>query len=119
SAMSFGGDGIHNEARATLILVNTIIANSANQDCFNTGTMGTEKNNLIEKTGAAACGLTHGANGDIIGFGPMLGTLAYHGGDTKSFALLAGSPAIDAGDDATCVAPPVNNLDQRGFSRPL
>jgi hypothetical protein len=32
--------------------------------------------------------------------------------------LLAGSPAIDAGDDATCAAAPVNNFDQRGISRP-
>jgi hypothetical protein len=29
-----------------------------------------------------------------------------------------GSAAIDAADDAICAAPPVNNLDQRGFIRP-
>ena len=33
-------------------------------------------------------------------------------------ALLAGSPALDAGDDAVCAANPVNNLDQRGIVRP-
>jgi hypothetical protein len=33
-------------------------------------------------------------------------------------ALGEGSAARDAGDDATCAAPPVNNLDQRGVARP-
>jgi len=33
-------------------------------------------------------------------------------------ALLPGSPAIDAGDDAVCAAAPVNSIDQRGFARP-
>src|SRR5262249_13156074 len=39
-------------------------------------------------------------------------------GPTQTIALLDGSPAIDAGDDATCAAAPVNHLDQRGFTRP-
>lgn len=30
----------------------------------------------------------------------------------------AGSPAIDAGDAATCAAAPVDNRDQRGGARP-
>ena len=29
-----------------------------------------------------------------------------------------GSPAIDAANDATCAAAPINNLDQRGVTRP-
>ena len=33
-------------------------------------------------------------------------------------ALLPGSAALDAADDAICAAPPVNNLDQRGIARP-
>ena len=33
-------------------------------------------------------------------------------------ALGEGSAAMDAGDDAICAAPPVNNLDQRGITRP-
>jgi hypothetical protein len=36
----------------------------------------------------------------------------------RTIALLAGSPAINAGDDAGCAAAPVSNLDQRGFVRP-
>jgi len=36
-----------------------------------------------------------------------------NGGPTKTMALSASSPALDAGDDATCEA-----TDQRGVSRP-
>ena len=36
----------------------------------------------------------------------------------RTHALLSGSPAINAGDDAICAASPVNNLDQRGETRP-
>lgn len=49
---------------------------------------------------------------------PLLGPLADNGGPTETHALLAGSPAIDAGDNATCAAAPVSGVDQRGVSRP-
>ncbi len=51
---------------------------------------------------------------------PLLGPLANNGGPTQTHALLAGSPAIDAGNPATpgsggnaCEA-----TDQRGYARP-
>jgi CSLREA domain-containing protein len=47
-----------------------------------------------------------------------LGTLGNHGGSTQTIPLLTGSPAIDAGDDATCAAAPVSNTSQNGVSRP-
>ncbi len=43
---------------------------------------------------------------------PLLGPLADNGGATQTFALLPGSPAIDAGQSTGC--PP----DQRGVVRP-
>jgi hypothetical protein len=50
---------------------------------------------------------------DLIGVDPMLGALANNGGPTDTIALLAGSPAIGAGQN------PVNGVilftDQRGF----
>jgi hypothetical protein len=49
---------------------------------------------------------------------PLLGTLADNGGPTETHALLAGSPAIDAGDNSTCAAGPVSGMDQRGILRP-
>ena len=51
-------------------------------------------------------------NGD-----PKLGPLQDNGGPTQTMALGAGSAARDAAVDAGA-APPVNNLDQRGLSRP-
>ena len=50
---------------------------------------------------------------------PKLGALADNGGLTQTFALLPGSPVIDAGSDSICMAAPVNNLDQRGVTRPI
>ena len=44
---------------------------------------------------------------------PRLDTLADNGGPTKTIALLAGSPAIDAGNSQTCAL-----TDQRSVSRP-
>jgi hypothetical protein len=32
---------------------------------------------------------------------------------------MEGSPAIDNANAATCAAPPINNLDQRGVTRPV
>jgi hypothetical protein len=49
--------------------------------------------------------------GDLPGVAPLLGPLANNGGPTDTHALLAGSPAIDAG--GIC-AP----TDQRGVTRP-
>jgi CSLREA domain-containing protein len=47
-----------------------------------------------------------------------LAPLADNGGPTWTHALLPGSLAIDAGDDAACAAAPVDDLDQRGHLRP-
>ena len=44
---------------------------------------------------------------------PLLGTLAYNGGQTATHALLAGSPAIGAANPATC-----SGADQRDVVRP-
>jgi hypothetical protein len=45
---------------------------------------------------------------------PQLGALQNNGGPTQTHALLAGSPAIDAGD---CTLGPKPATDQRGFPR--
>ena len=41
-----------------------------------------------------------------------------NGDPTQTMALGPGSAAYDAGNDAICAAPPVNNLDQPGIARP-
>ena len=57
------------------------------------------------------CGFT-GA-GDKRGVDPLLGPLQDNGGQSDTRALAAGSPALDAADNATCPS-----TDQRGVSRP-
>ena len=59
------------------------------------------------------------ATGDLVGtpdisLDPKLGPLQDNGGPTATHALLPGSPAIDAGNDAA--AP---GTDQRGMPRPI
>ena len=104
AATTYGG--IYNQG--TLNYANTIIANSTGGDCNNSATIGTNTNNLVED---GTCSPT--LSGD-----PMLGALANNGGSTQTFALLSGSPAIDAGNNTVCAASPVSGLDQRGVTRP-
>jgi CSLREA domain-containing protein len=102
------GGGIYNEG--TLNMYNTIIANSiGGGDCAGTGSIGVNINNLVED-GSCSPAFT----GD-----PLLDPLQDNGGPTWTHALSSISLAVDNGDNATCAAPPVNNLDQRGVTRPL
>ena len=117
-----GGGGMYNGGN-NLTLKNTLIANSpSGGDCVNSIISGStlnaaSSNNLIEDS-ANACGLSNGVSGNIIGSDPVLDALANNGGFTQTHALLAGSPAINAGDDIACAAVPVNNTSQNGVTRP-
>jgi CSLREA domain-containing protein len=95
----------------TTTIRNTILANSVAgyADCWNhaTGTLN-GGNNIIET--ATTCNSIATITSD-----PMLGSLA---GSPAYFPLNAGSPAIDAGDDAVCAAAPVSNASQNGLTRP-
>lgn len=101
------GGGIYNSDVASI--KNTIIAGNNDNNCSNSGTMNSQGYN-IEDTNT--CNLNQ--TGDIINSTtvvPFLGPLQDNGGDTWTHALLAGSPAIDAGDPGF-VPPP--EFDQRG-----
>jgi hypothetical protein len=93
-----------------IIADNFVTASGNNEDCLLQvgANIGTNTNNLIED----------GTCSPALSGAPSLGALADNGGATQTLALLAGSTAIDAGDDATCAASPVDNLDQRGTTRP-
>ena len=109
NSCTLGGCGIENNSSGTLNYANTIIANSTGgADCVNPGTIGTNTNNLVEDNSCSPA-----ISGD-----PLLGPLQDNGGPTQTMALLAGSPAINAGDDTVCAAAPVNGVDQRGIARP-
>lgn len=66
--------------------------------------------NLIGTGGAG--GLVNGTNFNQVGVNPRLGPLANNGGATKTHALLAGSPAINAGSNSS--VPNGLVADQRG-----
>jgi Ca2+-binding RTX toxin-like protein len=101
---------------ATVAINNTILANTAGgASDFAATTIGTGSNsfsgvgNLIESNAASG---TH--TGTIVSSAdPMLAALADNGGPTQTFALLAGSPAIDAGDSVAGAA--AGDFDQRGM----
>ena len=85
---------------------NTLIAGNTNQNCF--GTVTSLGYNLED---ADTCGFDQ--TGDLVGQNPNLAALANNGGPTFTFALQAGSPAIDAANPVDC-----QETDQRGAWRP-
>lgn len=104
---NIGGVGGGISSSGTLNYRNTILANNSGGDCSVSGSIGTSSYNLVED-GSCSNGAVNNLSGD-----PKLGPLADNGGIVLTHALLAGSPAIDAGDDTFCPA-----TDQRGEARP-
>lgn len=98
---------------------NSIIANTAGAAANNCTVIGAAVlanlgNNLEFPGAGCAFNLPSDRRAD-----PLLGPLADNGGPTQTHALLANSPAADAGDDAACAAPPVSGVDQRSIARPI
>ncbi len=111
SASEFGS-GMYNDVSSSPTLTNTIVANSSGGGDCEGSVSGTSSSNLIEDP-TNACGLTNGVNGNLIGQDPRLDPLADNGGATLTHALQPGSPALDAGANASCPT-----TDQRGLPRP-
>jgi CSLREA domain-containing protein len=114
SASTNGGGGIFNIAN-TFNLKNMILANSTSGgDCYNDGgdTIATNTNNLIETNGPSG----HKCGTPSVPSDPQLGTLT---GSPAYFPLLSTSPAINAGNQATCNAAPVSNASQNNRARNL
>ncbi len=105
--------GTFTEGSPTLTLVNNLIAGNSEAQCFyapwgsgmvNASSLG---NNLVSDVSCFPV-----AN-DLVLTDAMIGPLVDNGGPTLTHALLPGSLAIDAADDAACPA-----VDQRGVARP-
>lgn len=118
NAAGGSGGGVHARSEAkprnTIAAVNS--ATVAGPDVA--GSFSSQGSNLIGKSDGST-GFVHGVNGDLVGtaagpIDPLLGPLQDNGGPTQTMALLAGSPAIDAGNNAGVAA-----TDQRGFARIL
>lgn len=111
SAITSGG-GIYNTGK--LDYANTIVANSLlGGDCVSNALYFTQNLNNLVKDGSCSTNAVNFKVGD-----PQILSLADNGGLTQTMALLSSSPALDAGNNTVCAAAPINNLDQRGISRP-
>jgi hypothetical protein len=97
------GGGVYDKDGLEITITNTILHNLGSPNSF--GTLSSGGNNIDSDD-------TAGLGDPLDGQDPMLGALADNGGPTRTHALLAGSPALNAG--ATSGAPAV---DQRGLTR--
>jgi len=135
TAGAFGG-GVHVSGGSANIINVTFLDNAAGDggSVYNESGTITLKNSLLATDifGMVNCGGTITAGTDNIAtdttcnsatpvdFDQLkIGTLGNYGGNTQTIPLLPDSPAIDAGDAATCAAAPINGLDQRGVARPF
>ena len=78
--------------------------------------MTSQGHNLVQDP--SGCFITGDLTGNITGQDPLLGPLADNGGPTFTHVLLAGSPAIDSGDDSVLGPPHILATDQRGAGFP-
>ncbi|MEO6688337.1 MAG: choice-of-anchor Q domain-containing protein [Dokdonella sp.] len=132
------GGGLYIDEMGSVIATNVTLANNPNgKDLYKYGDL-TLQNSIISTPGQDNCTMSltnpaivsFGHNlsddtscigldqpGDHTGINVLLGVLADNGGNTLTHALLAGSPAIDAGLAAGCDSVPVGGVDQRGIGR--
>lgn len=102
------GGGIANEG-GSFTLGNSILSNNILENCSPYWRPFTSQGYNLDSDGS--CELN--GPGDLSQTDPLLGPLEDNGGQTDTHALLAGSPAVDAGSCAGATA------DQRGFPRPV
>lgn len=106
-------------ATAQITVQNSILAfNTATQP--STHTCSTDQTLTIASAGnnlesGNSCGFNQ--TSDLLNTNPRLEALADNGGPTPTHALRPSSPAIGKGNPAVCVAPPINQHDQRGVLR--
>ena len=112
---SVQGGGIYNASNGTLNLNNSIVAGNSAQsggpDIF--GAVASGDYNLVQDASGATLSGSH----NITGQDPLLGALADNRGATFTRALLAGSPAIDAGSNALIPTGVVTDQRGPGFAR--
>jgi predicted outer membrane repeat protein len=111
---TIGGGGALSNAGSSVLIQNSIVANSANGgNCA--GTITSDGYNLSSDS---TCNFS--STGDLSNKNPKLGALHKNGGPTETLALQKGSPALDAGNPAGCrdFAGNLLKTDQRGLPRP-
>ena len=93
---------------ATITVNNSIISEGLLSSNCNTTV--SYSSNSIEN--GSSCGFI--GVGDLSNTDPLIGDIADNGGKTKTHTLLPSSPAIDSGNNQTCLV-----FDQRGANRPI
>ncbi|MBK8023790.1 MAG: right-handed parallel beta-helix repeat-containing protein [Chloroflexi bacterium] len=97
NSATVSGGGIYVSGSATLALNNNLIANSpGGGDCVRINGTVNAQHSLIR----SGLGCVTGTNIASLTGDPLLGPLADNGSATQTFALLPGSPAINAGSNA-------------------
>lgn len=130
-----GAISIGSNSTQLRVINSTIVNNSAGWRAggISSGTTTTLENTIIANNSAdddpnqGQCNAAFINGGNNIQFGdgidcapgitktnPLLNPLT-----NGYYPLTASSPAVDAGNNSVCAASPVNNIDQRGVSRPL
>ena len=103
------GGGMYNDYVSSLDIRDTILwgntATTAGAQIWDSGSTPSVSDSVVQGD------YVGGTN--IITTTPLLGTLGNYGGSTQTIPLLAGSSAIDTGNDSTCAT-----TDQRGVARP-
>jgi Right handed beta helix region len=104
--------GIAINSGVNVTLSSTIVAGNTGGDVEGTLQPASNHNLIGINTGLA--GIANGVNGNLVGtaatpINPLLGLLQFNGGPTRTHALLAGSPALNAGSN-----PGGFTSDQRG-----
>ncbi|MBD2186485.1 DUF4347 domain-containing protein [Planktothrix sp. FACHB-1355] len=114
TANSSTGGGIFVESGTVTVKNSIVIGNTATTDADVSGTFTSNNANIIGNVGSSS-----GFGSDITGVtaaSVLDPTLANNGGSTLTHALIAGSPAIDAGNNAS--VPAGITTDQRGTGYP-
>jgi hypothetical protein len=112
------GGGIYSlEPAGTVALFNTIVSGNTGATAGTNGIIASDGSGTILSLGHNLIGTTSGFSNfvasDLLNVNPQLGPLHDNGGRTPTHALLATSPAIDAG------GPSGQSLDQRGQPRSI
>jgi hypothetical protein len=121
SSVSSHGGGLYVGTGAP-VLHNTLIAGNFRGDTGTTaddvyGPLDASGDYSLIGDGTGMTGLSDGVNGNLVGshtapIDPLLGPLQDNGGPTQTHALLAGSPALNAGNPSQ-----LGTADQRGVLR--
>jgi len=103
---------------ANLSVNNSTITNNSGGGFQSSGNTSIRNTIASANTGGTGDASTGGGNyvveNCLVGGSPLLGPLTNNGGPTSTHALMDGSPAIDAGNRATCAS-----TDQRGVACPI